>query len=121
MKTKKKAALKVLGYTRTTWDSRKPPSYYAYWAELTDEEAAAAEQLGYTEASWDNISGDEKQPAFASKKWFQLTVDEKSLLRILGYTETNWNSKPGLPSAAKKRWSELSVCGEYTSVSRTTQ
>ena len=116
LKTKKKVALKVLGYTRASWDSQKPPSYYAYWEELTEDERAAAGLLGYNNKIWDNISGNVKQPASAKKKWTNLTDEEKAALMVLDYNERSWDSKPGLPDAATKFWSDLTVCGEDTCI-----
>ena len=66
----------------------------------------AATSLGYTEVSWDNASGNEAQPASASKKWADLTAQEKSAATVLGYTEQTWRTV----SATKKTpWSDLTV------------
>ena len=69
----------VLGYTQVSWDNlsgqeRQPWSSNKVWAELTDNEKAAAALLGYLPPTWDNASGNEAQPASANKDWAELTA-----------------------------------------------
>ena len=65
-----------MGYTQVSWDNdsgqeTQPASDDKAWAELTDNERAAAVVLGYTAASWDTGA---PQPASEDKDWSQLTV-----------------------------------------------
>ena len=66
----------MLGYTQVSWDNpgkeKQPDSANNYWAELTDQERAAAVVLGYTEEIWDK-GGKKDQPASAKKYWAELT------------------------------------------------
>ena len=55
------------------------------------DERAAAGTLGYTQASWDNGSGNEQQPAAASKAWAELTGSQRAAATVLGYTQVNWD------------------------------
>ena len=65
----------------------------------------AAKALGYTQTSWDNTSGNEEQPATATKQWSELTQTQKSAAIVLGYTEQTWITI----SQAKTSWSALIV------------
>ena len=75
-----RAALRVLGYTQTSWDNESGEETQPwvgnkyYWNRLSKDERAAVVVLGYTETTWDNRSGLEPQPASASKKWAEMTV-----------------------------------------------
>ena len=69
--------------------------------QLSQQQAAAL--LGYTQASWDNASGDETQPASASKKWADLNTTERLAATVLGYTEQTWSTI----SESKTPWSAL--------------
>ena len=71
--------MRVLGYTRLSWDNFsgeevQPLTSLKSWAMLTKNEKAAAKLLGYTKRSWDNTSGFEQQPASYSKFWDDLTM-----------------------------------------------
>ena len=70
-----------------------------------NEQEAAAE-LGYTQATWDNMSGEEPQPAAASKSWSEFTDEEKAAGMTLGYSEQSWDGV-SQPASAEKYWAEL--------------
>ena len=57
------------------------------WAELNNEEHAAAMQLGYYEALWD-AGG---TPHVCSFIWSQLASHEQAAATLLGYDEFTWN------------------------------
>ena len=73
-------------------------------AQLSQQQAATS--LGYTQVSWDNASGNEAQPASASKKWADLTAQEKSAATVLGYTASTWST---ISATKKTPWSDLTV------------
>ena len=72
--------------------------------QLSQQQAAAL--LGYTQTSWDNTSGNEVQPASASKTWAQLTSEEKSAAMVLGYTALTWST---ISVSKKTSFASLSV------------
>ena len=71
--------------------------------QLSQQQAALL--LGYTQVSWDNKSGNEAQPASASKKWTDLTSQERFAATVLGYTQQTWITI----SQTKTLWSALTV------------
>ena len=67
----------MLGFTQVSWDNlsgQLPIDFFLFWAEMTENQKAAAGLLGYTQMTWDNDSGSEPRPASAFKSWSELTV-----------------------------------------------
>ena len=100
----------MLGFTEVTWDNwsgsePQPASVKKSWAELTDDERAAATYLGFSENSWDT-----RAPLAATKVWASLATMEKIAATKLGFTETTWDNESGeevQPPSSKKSWWEM--------------
>ena len=85
------------------------PTHPVTTTQLSEQQAAVL--LGYTPMSWDNASGNEAQPASASKKWTDLTTAENLAAMALGYTEQTWRT---VSVTKKTPWSDLTVmAGEH--------
>ena len=113
MTDEEKTALKVLGYSGSSWDNREPFSNYQFWGDLTDEQKAAARVLGYKQVRWNNRAGQAKSPPHVNKAWGQLTIYEQAALEVLGFTQTLWDEGTSpLPVSVFKPWDHLIVCGE---------
>ena len=74
--------------------------------------------LGYTQSSWDNT--DEQQPASSEKYWAELSDNERAAAVVLGYNEDSWDNggRHDQPDSYYKYWSELTSCGEDTSITQ---
>lgn len=59
----------------------------AYWADLTDEQKAAAGLLGYTEKSWD---GDD-EISICDYDWKEMSTEQQEAAKVLGYTKDSWD------------------------------
>ena len=107
-----RAAAAVLGYSELTWD-KLPAAMRQRWIELTEHERAAARALGYKAWSWDKYSRQQRKPTLMTRAWIQLTQHERAAAVVLGYTEEAWDGTASQPTAAQKKWNELTSCGWY--------
>ena len=87
----------MLGFNQVSWNNlpgQLPIDLFLFWAEMTENEKAAAVVLGYTQVSWDNDSGLEPQPAWDTKRWAELTVcadgKDLSISQLLSYVFVLW-------------------------------
>ena len=112
MTDEEKTALKVLGYSGSSWDNREPFSNYKFWVDLTEEEKQAALALGYKTMKWNNRAGQARPPDYVGKSWAEMTQEDQAALEVLGFNEVLWDGGTSpLPLSAFKTWKKLSVCG----------
>ena len=93
----------MLGFTQVSWDNlsgQLPIDFFLFWAEMTENQKAAAGLLGYTQMTWDNDSGSEPRPASAFKSWSELTVcDDGEDLYFFNHSATHPGSHISLSAS----------------------
>ena len=68
------------------------------WAQLTEEQKAAASLLGFEESTWDK---GEEAPVWR-KKWHKLGQEQRDAATLLGWDEARWDEG--------ESWSTFRLC-----------